>query len=63
MNKISYEELAVEVEELYAVEFDEKESVKINEHCEYIAQVIEARGWKIEEYLQAYIASTPTNLG
>ena len=52
MNKIKFEILSLEVEKLYLKEFEDKDVSGINEHCEFIADFINAAGWTEEEYIR-----------
>ena len=48
--KIPYEQIAIEVEKLYAQQIDIDDLQAVEEHCNYITQFIESCGWTVEEY-------------
>lgn len=52
--KMSYEFVHLQVEKMYAKEFDEKDTTSIEEHCEKIAAFIVSCGWTEEEYIERY---------
>lgn len=52
MNKrISYEILALQMEQLWNKNFESADVQSINSHCEYMQNFIEACGWKIDDYI------------
>jgi hypothetical protein len=53
--KIPYLVMAMQLERLYQKEFHENDLKAIEEHCNYIAEFIEACGWTIDDYLARFI--------
>ena len=54
--KIVYELVAIEVEKLYAKTFPAgTPNTTIEDHCEYIADYIEACGWSAEGFMHEYM--------
>lgn len=51
--KISYEILSLELEKLYSASMSIpcNDIAKIDEHCQFISDFIEACGWTEEEYI------------
>lgn len=55
MTKIAYPILAMEVERLYQVQFDENDMEAIEKHIDFIATFIRSAGWDEEEYLDRWL--------
>jgi hypothetical protein len=54
-NKIPYPILALQVEILYQKQFANNDLKAIEDHCQYIAEVIKAMGWSEEEYIERWM--------
>jgi hypothetical protein len=61
-NKIPYAILALEIEKLYSKDIPEDNDKAIEEHCEYIAQVIRSMGWSEEEYMERWMKEQDIDL-
>lgn len=53
--KVPYPILALEVEKLYAREFNDDQLKEIDEHCKFIAEFIKACGYSEEEYMERWM--------
>jgi hypothetical protein len=55
MTRIPYLVLAMEVERLYQKDIPQDDK-KIEEHCAFISNYIEACGWSVDEYLERWMS-------
>lgn len=53
--KLSYESLALAVDQLYPPYYALKDGETVEQHCEDIASFIENCGWQVEEFMDEYI--------
>jgi hypothetical protein len=61
--KMSYLQLSLEVDKLYAKQFPPSvPNSVIEEHCNFIASFIEAAGWTTDEYFSEYIKHSMDDL-
>jgi len=55
MSRVPFLVVALEVEKLYQKVIAEDNDQAIEDHCEFIANYIEATGWQIDEYLERWM--------
>jgi hypothetical protein len=53
--KVSYDALALMVDKLYPPHYQLKSNETAEEHCAYIAEVINSCGWTEESYIDEYV--------
>jgi hypothetical protein len=59
IRKVTPDYLLKEVDKLYAREIDPKDTRSIEQHCDFIAQFIEACGYSTDEYVRMIMGIAP----